>query len=133
MHMSPVSLRIDALVEQLGEQIVHDPFYESEPWDHLALVINLHPRTQMFGYVYVADDWEAASPDSTEPLDTARRLQAAMREQSNTLWRRSLITIDRHTAKMDIHFDYEGTRWVPDPSDPEQFALSLKPGARGRE
>ena len=126
MDTRPGSPHVDALVHRLGEQIARDPFYESEPWDQLALVINLHQRTQMFGYIYSAGDWEAAGPDGSEPLETARLLQGAMLEQNGALWRRCLITIDRRTSKIAIDFDYDGTRWVPDASDPERFALSLK-------
>jgi hypothetical protein len=130
MDTRPDSSQVDVLVGQLGEEIMRDPFYESESWDQLALVINLHQRSQMFGYIYGADDWEAAGPDGSEPLETARRLRTAMHEQNGVIWRRCLVTIDRRTARLDIHFDYEGTMWVPDAADPERFALSLKPPMR---
>jgi hypothetical protein len=123
------SSHVDSLIHRLGEEIARDPFYESEPWDQLALVIDLHRRTRMFGYVYAADDWEAASPDGLEPLETARRLQKAMRMENGALWRRCLVSIDRRTARIGIDFDYEGTRWAPDAADPERFALSLQPRA----
>lgn len=129
MDTFPRSPDVDALVLRLGEQIAGDSFYLSEPWDQLALVINLHQRTQMFGFVYSADEWEAAGPDSIEPLETARRLRALMQEQHDVVWRRCLVTIDRRTANTQIFFDYTGTAWVPDAADPERFALSLKPAS----
>jgi extradiol dioxygenase family protein len=81
----------------------------------------------MFGYVYANDDWQAASPDGLEALDTASQLQQTMRMPGQTLWKKCLVTIDRATTEIDIDFDYEGTKWVPDMADPERFALSLKP------
>ena len=117
----------DALVHQLGNDIVGDQFYRSEPWDQLALVINLDRRKQMFGYVYSAGDWEAASPDGIEPLATAHKLQQAMRPPDAPPWKKCLVTIDRGAATIDIVFDYEGTEWVPDVADPERLAASLKP------
>jgi hypothetical protein len=116
----------DALVQELGDDIVGDQFYRSEPWDQLALVINLEHRKQMFGYVYSAGDWEAAGPDGIEPLETARKLQQAMRLPDASPWKKCLVTIDRGTATIDIVFDYDGTAWIPDMVDPEHFALSLK-------
>jgi hypothetical protein len=117
----------NALVQDLGNVIVRDEFYQSEPWEQLALVIDIDQRKRMFGYVYAAGDWEAASPDGIEPLETARRLQQAMRLPDKTPWKKCLVKIDRGTATIDIDFDYEGTAWVPDTADPEYFALSLKP------
>lgn len=119
-----------ALVTQLGGEIVRDPFYQSEPWDQLSLVIELDGRKRMFGYVYSAGDWEAAGPDGIEPLETATKLRAAMQLQDKPAWKKCLVTIDRATAKIDIDFDYEGTKWTPDMADPEGFALGLKPRAR---
>jgi hypothetical protein len=118
---------VDALVQQLGREILCDPFYRSEPWDQLALVINLDQRKQMFGYVYSAGDWEAACPDGVEPLETAGKLQQAMRLPDSAPWKKCLVTIDRGTAKIDIDFDYDGTEWIPDMADPERFALGLNP------
>jgi hypothetical protein len=120
----------DALVHRLGDDIVSDQFSRSEPWDQLALVINLDRRKQMFGYIYSTGDWEAASPDGIEPLETAHKLQRAMRLPDASPWKKCLITIDRGTATIDIVFDYEGTEWVPDMADPEHLALSLKPVPR---
>lgn len=91
------------------------------------LVINLDRRKQMFGYVYSAGDWEAASPDGIEPLATAHKLQQAMRPPDAPPWKKCVVTIDRGTATIDIVFDYEGTEWVPDVADPERLAASLKP------
>ena len=117
----------DALIQRLGSEVVHDPFYVGEPWDQLVLVIDLDQRTRMYGYVYTDDGWQAASPDGVEALDTAVRLQQAMREPDRAPWKKCLLTIDRMTAEIDVDFDYEGTRWVPDMADMERFALSLKP------
>ncbi|MET1755816.1 hypothetical protein ABVV53_10150 [Novosphingobium sp. RD2P27] len=119
------------LVTQLGGEIVRDPFYQSEPWDQLSLVINLDGRKQMFGYVYSSADWEAAGPDGIEPLVTATKLQQAMQLPGKPTWKKCLVTIDRASAKIDIDFDYEGTKWVPDMSDPEGFALGLRSAGRG--
>jgi hypothetical protein len=127
--MPPSSHRenADALVQQLGSEIIHDPFYLAEPWDQLALVIDLDQRTRMYGYVYTDDDWQAASPDGLEALDTAARLRQAMRQPDRAPWKRCLLTIDRMTARIAIDFDYEGTKWVPDMADMERFAAGLKP------
>jgi hypothetical protein len=120
-----------ALVTQLGSEIVRDPFYQSEPWEQLSLVINLDGRKQMFGYVYSAGDWEAAGPDGIEPLETAAKLRDAMQLQGKAPWKKCLVTIDRASAKIDIDFDYEGSKWVPDMADPDGFALGLKPKGHG--
>ena len=59
------------LVARLGRQVVGDCFYLAEPWDELALVIELDVRKRMHGYICYGDDWEVASPDGMEPLQTA--------------------------------------------------------------
>ena len=97
------------LVEQLGSDIVNDPFYRSEPWDRLALVIELDLRRRMYGYLYVGDAWEAGSPDGIEPLETAAKLREVMHAASGASWRKCLVRVDRATAKIDIDFDYQGT------------------------
>jgi hypothetical protein len=121
------SAAASALVTQLGGEIVRDPFYQSEPWDQLSLVIELDGRKRMFGYVYSAGDWEAAGPDGIAPLETAGKLREAMQLQGKAPWKKCLVTIDRASAKIDIDFDYEGAKWVPDMADPEAFAMDLKP------
>jgi hypothetical protein len=50
-----------------------------------------------------------------------------MRLPDRAPWKQCLLTIDRATARIDIDFDYEGIRWVPDMADTERFAWSLKP------
>ncbi|MBB5712990.1 hypothetical protein [Sphingomonas xinjiangensis] len=121
----------DNLVQQLGSGITSDPFYLSERWEQLSLVINLDGRKQMFGYIYSAGDWEAAGPDGIEPLETAAKLRDAMQLQGKAPWKKCLITIDRASTDIHIDFDYEGTKWVSDVADPAGFALALKPANRG--
>lgn len=118
----------DELVQELGEAMIDSPDYQARDWLAASLVINLDDGAQQFGYLYLAGDaWEACTPGFAT-LRIAPRLRDAMRVEGQAPWKQCLIQIDRETAEIDIDFDYDGGRWVPDIADPAGFARSLKPG-----
>jgi hypothetical protein len=119
----------DALVQELGSEVVKSPKIEAYQWDNISVVIELEPQERAFGYVYWnGSEWEAAGP-SFDALDKAEELRDAMRTPGKAHWKKALVQISRATGKIDIDFDYTGDKWVPNMADPKGFALSLKPAA----
>lgn len=118
--------RSDELVHKLGSAIVRAPGYQRIQWDAIVLVVEAEDES-MFGYVYRGgDEWQAAGPGDFSVLDLALELRQAMRIADKPAWRKCLVRISRRTGKIDIDFDYEGSKWVPDMANPESFARSLR-------
>ena len=122
----PVTARAGDLVRQIGWSTVSAEDYRGVDWRSIALVVNLDDRTNMFGYLFTDDDWEAATP-GLDVLRLAVELREALRAPGEGPWKRALFRIVRDRAAIEVELDHEGTRWIPDMTDPEGFARSLQP------
>ncbi|WP_294265289.1 hypothetical protein [uncultured Sphingomonas sp.] len=119
--------RADALIQDIGREIVHGSKFAARPWERIVVVAEIADRKRLFGYVYWdGDQWEAATPDGFRALTLFQELQAATQVPGKAPWHRCLVRIDRASGKIDIEFDHDGTRWIPDVADPEGFAKSLR-------
>jgi hypothetical protein len=118
----------DELIQKLGSTIIAGKGYEGMPWQSLSLILDLSAGESQFGYVYYADnEWEAATPRGFESLDVAIDLRDAMHIPGKEAWKKALVQITRSTGKIDIAFDYDGDKWVPNMADPKSFAMSVRP------
>lgn len=119
--------RADALIQDLGREIIRSPEFADQQWSAIAVVIDLDRQERMYGYRYWnAADWDAAIP-SFDTLDVGAELRGAMRVPDQEPWKKCLVQITRATGRVDIDFDYQGDKWAPDMQDPKRFALSLRP------
>lgn len=119
--------RADALIQEIGSEIVRGSKFAARPWDRIVVVAEIADRKRLFGYVYWdGNQWEAATPDGFRALTLFQELRAATQAPGKAPWQRCLVRIDRETGKIDIEFDHDGSRWVPDAADPESFARSLR-------
>ena len=118
----------DAIIQKLGIEIAGAPKFNVRPWTDLVAVINLSGgRQNMFGYVFwEPNEWEAANTGNFVALDLAIDLRDAMRAPGQEPWQKCRVRITRATGKIDIDFDYEGDKWVPNMADPAGFAFSLR-------
>lgn len=119
--------RADALIQEIGGEIARGSKFAANPWEKISVVANLDRQKRLYGYCYWgARDWEAATPDGFAALGLFGDLQEAMKVPGQDAWKKALLRIDRASGKVDIDFDYDGNKWVPDPSDPEGFAFSIR-------
>ncbi|PCD01590.1 hypothetical protein COC42_15780 [Sphingomonas spermidinifaciens] len=119
--------RADALIQEIGSEIVRGSKFASRPWERIVVVAEIADRKRLFGYVYWdGNQWEAATPDGFRALTLFQELQAATQVSGKAPWRKCLTRIDRATGKIDVEFDHDGKRWVPDMADPEGFARRLR-------
>lgn len=123
----------DALIKQLGRDIVLDPRYRSRHWIGITLIGDLaFGRQGMFGYLYGPDgSCHAELPDDPDEriLDAILYLQAAMIEQRGAQWHQCLIQISRAAQSISIQFEYDDPiRWSASPQNLEQLVEALRPG-----
>lgn len=118
----------DAIVQDLGADIVRGRKFQARPWTDLVVVVNLSGgRQNLFGYVFwEPNEWEGAAPDGFAALDFAIDLQNAMRVPGQEPWQKCRVRITRATGKIDIDFDYGGDKWAPNMADPKGFAFGLR-------
>ncbi len=118
----------EELIQKLGSTIVRGEGYKSHIWDSLSLVFELDGQESQFGYIYTdSGEWKPATPGGFDALDIALELQETSQAPGKSRWKKALVQIKRNTGKIDIEFDYEGVKWVPDMADPKGFAMGLKP------
>lgn len=122
--------RADAQVHELGGMITRDANYAQREWRGIALVIELDPRTRMYGFVYDADDWEAETPDDFDLFDTATALADTM-AAGGKRWQRCLVQISRAEGaapELKIAFDYDGSaNWSVTPANHAEMVETLRP------
>ena len=118
--------RADELVQEIGSEIVRGPKFAARPWERIVVVAEVAERTRLFGYVYWGDEWEAATPDGFRALTLFQELRDVTAVAGGEGWKKCLVRIDRASGQIDMEFDRDGTRWVPDAADPEGFAKSLR-------
>lgn len=120
--------RADEIIQKLGMEVARGSDFQARPWTDLVVVADLtNGRRGMFGYVFWGlNEWEAAGPDGFDATWLAVDLQKAMQVPGTEPWKKCRIRITRATGKIDIDFDYEGDKWVPNMADPAAFAFGLR-------
>ena len=128
--MQPVRFdqqRADMLIQKAGVEIANGSDYAAHPWTDLVVVFTLEGGESQFGYVFWdSREWQAATPNGFTAFDLLAELRDVMRVSGSDSWKKCRVRITRATGKIDIDFDYDGNKWVPNMADPAGFAFSLR-------
>lgn len=121
----------NALIMQIGQEIVSDPAVDAEPWDGYALIASYTgPGLRISGFRYRdGQPPQAATPQSRELGDHIEALRDATRVDGKDPWRTCVIRINSATGKIGVDFAYEGAdQWDITPASLAEVAERARPG-----
>ena len=121
----------NALIMQIGQEIVSDPAVDAEPWDGYALIASYTgPGLRISGFRYRdGQPPQAATPQSRELGDHIEALRDATRVDGKDPWRACVIRINSATGKIGVDFAYEGAdQWDITPASLAEVAERARPG-----
>lgn len=121
----------NALIMQIGQEIVSDPAVDAEPWDGYALIASYTgPGLRISGFRYRdGQPPQAATPQSRELGDHIEALRDATRVDGKDPWRACVIRIRSATGRIGVDFAYEGAdQWDITPASLAEVAERARPG-----
>ena len=121
----------NALIMQIGQEIVSDPAVDAEPWDGYALIASYTgPGLRISGFRYRdGQPPQAATPQSRELGGHIEALRDATRVDCKDPWRTCVIRINSATGKIGVDFAYEGAdQWDITPASLAEVAERARPG-----
>ena len=121
----------NALIMQIGQEIVSDPAVDAEPWDGYALIASYTgPGLRISGFRYRdGQPPQAATPQSRELGAHIEALRDATRVDGKDPWRTCVIRINSATGRIGVDFAYEGAdQWDITPASLAEVAERARPG-----
>ena len=121
----------NALIMQIGQEIVSDPAVDAEPWDGYALIASYTgPGLRISGFRYRdGQPPQAATPQSRELGGHIEALRDATRVDGKDPWRTCVIRINSATGKIGVDFAYEGAdQWDITPASLAEVSERARPG-----
>lgn len=121
----------NALIMQIGQEIVSDPAVDAEPWDGYALIASYTgPGLRISGFRYRdGQPPQAATPQSRELGGHIEALRDATRVDGKDPWRTCVIRINSATGRIGVDFAYEGAdQWDITPASLAEVAERARPG-----
>ena len=121
----------NALIMQIGQEIVSDPAVDAEPWDGYALIASYTgPGLRISGFRYRdGQPPQPATPQSRELGDHIEALRDSTRVDGKDPWRTCVIRINSATGKIGVDFAYEGAdQWDITPASLAEVAERARPG-----
>jgi hypothetical protein len=121
------------LISEIGEMIINDPRYISNPWQSIAIVITLCDRSrEMSSYRYLENgSFQAGSPNSAGAiLRKFRDLKKQMETDGDGSFLKCLIHITKPDYNIRLQFEFDNPeRWKPKTfgMDMSEFANLLRP------
>ncbi|MFT7059252.1 MAG: hypothetical protein ACJASV_001759 [Pseudorhodobacter sp.] len=122
-----------ALISEIGEMIVEDERYLSNPWQGIGIAVTLNEGSrEMSSYRYLEDgSYEAGSPKAGSAfLRKMRELKLEMENDGDGSFLQCLIHITKPDYQIRFQFEFDNPkRWWPGSvgMDMSGYAEALRP------
>ena len=121
--------RANAMIQEIGGEIIRDPGVAEHDWDSLAVVAwEEGPLSNCFGYRYLGDEIAAIEFETEGLLDLFMELRGAMAEGEPRPWLTCLYTIKKPNFEIEVDYDYDNRdRWKVNARNFDTMPARLRP------